>query len=293
MNMNKIDKAKQILEEEGLVPLVGKSIRYIGDEIIEKNKINKKKEIIRSYDENCKYLNIGGGDFVREDWRVLDYYSEHYDYSDIFVDYKVNLEKQKEWEICRNSFDIVYSSATLEHLSQPAVEHTLSEAHRVIKSGGGIHITVPDTDLILNMYEDRNLEWIGEIQQPKIGDNGYIPCPDGFEPEYYLMRRIATPFVRKEVNAGVDFGKVQTQYEDMNKIEFLNEYTRRIKDEWHREHPGGHRNWFNYDKLHRLLKKAGFSDIERVYTRRSRFTELCKEGFDPRPQWSVHVEATK
>ncbi|MCS4198109.1 class I SAM-dependent methyltransferase [Salinibacter ruber] len=253
----------------------------------------KKKKIVRNFDDKVKYLNIGGGKFLKENWRVMDFYSEHYNYNKVFIDFQQDLEKCNTWSIEDSSFDLIYSSATLEHLSSSAVEHTLSEAHRVLKPGGGIHITVPCADLLLDVYEERNTKWVETVSSFKVGKEGYIQCQKKYKPEFYLIRRIATAFVRKNTSAEINFKNVQHEYEKMGRYEFLNRYTHAVKDEWHRENPGGRRNWFNEDKLKRLLKSFGFSEIERTYARQSRFAELCREGFDPRPQWSVHVEGVK
>jgi SAM-dependent methyltransferase len=290
---DKLEDIKRVYNEEGIINLSGKILRYIGEDLIEGQESDRKKEVINNYTDGKKYLNVGGGNFIRENWRVLDYYSEHYDYDDILIDYQQDLEECKTWEIEDNSFDLVYSSATLEHLSSSTVEHTLSEAYRILKPGGGIHITVPDADLLLNIYENRDIEWIEKVHSFKIGEPGYISCQEKYKPEFYLLRRIATSFIRIKTDADVNFEDVQSKYEYLNRVEFLNYYTNMVKDEWHREHPGGHRNWFNENKLNQLLTNTGFSEAKRTYTRQSRFTELCKEGFDTRPQWSVHVEAIK
>ena len=279
----------RLLRQEGY----GRFVDELSDYLVHIEKRREKRRIRENYQDDPKYLNVGGGQFVRDHWRVLDYPKDHYDYDDLFIDFEIDLEEtETQWPMADNSYDLIYSSATLEHISSQAVDHSLEEAYRILKPGGGIHITVPDADLLLNIYENRDTEWIEKVAEVQPGGNDYMHCPLGYEPEFYVMVRIATALTLRTVDAGLDFDVVRSDYETMEKEEFLNKYTSMVREEWQQK-IGGHRNWFNHDKLKRLLTRAGFTDVERTYARQSRYAELCVEGFDPRPQWSVHVDAGK
>lgn len=278
----------RLLRNDGFGEFVNELTEYLQD--IEKRR--EKRRIRENYRDEPKYLNVGGGQFVRDHWRVLDFPEDHYDYDDLFIDFEINLEETEHWPIEDESYDLVYSSATLEHLSAEAVDYTLSEAYRILKPGGGIHVTVPDADLLLDVYEDRDTEWIEEVADLQPNGDDHIPCPPGYEPEYYLLVRIATVLTLRSVDARLEFETVRNDYERMEAQAFLDKYTEMVREDWQRK-IGGHRNWFNYKKLERLLTEVGFTDVERTHARQSRYTELCVEGFDPRPQWSVHVEAEK
>jgi len=106
----------------------------------------KKRMVISKYRDNPKYLNIGGGIFVRDHWRVLDFITPWYNYLGIFVDYDFDLESLKKFPIDDESFDLVYIFHVLEHLSDQAVVHTLKETYRILKPGG-VRIVVSDIDL--------------------------------------------------------------------------------------------------------------------------------------------------
>jgi SAM-dependent methyltransferase len=141
-----LQHAKDVFHEEGTRTLIGKSIEFVGRTIDKGLKSQRKKNIIKNYSDGQRFLNVGGGDFLRDEWRVLDYYSDHYSYDEILIDYPIDLEDLEQWPIESESYDLVYSSATLEHLSENAIERSLQESYRILKKGGGIHITVPDTD---------------------------------------------------------------------------------------------------------------------------------------------------
>lgn len=66
--------------------------------------------------KNDLKVNIGGGLFVRKGWKVLDYHTSWYDYSNIFIDYNFDLCTNKQMPFKDNSVDYFYSSHTFEHI---------------------------------------------------------------------------------------------------------------------------------------------------------------------------------
>jgi len=290
-----IQYAKKVFQEEGSQYLIGESLQYIGRIISNGSKNKRKQQIIQNYSDNPRFLNLGGGDFIRADWRCMDYYTDHYSYNEILVDYPIDLEDLEQWPIESDSYDILYSSATLEHLSDDAIDRALDEAYRILKPGGGIHVTVPDTEFAFEKYLDSDVQWMQEIRGVAQEEN--LRYSSEYIPEYFLIRWFASAYLKEEVNHedGLD-SFLKTVRKDANKLEFeefLNKYKSGLPVAVHRRHPGGHRNWMTEDRVQTLLSDAGFSEIERIYARQSRFTELCHHGFDPRPQWSVHIEGIK
>jgi SAM-dependent methyltransferase len=75
------------------------------------------------------------------------------------------------WNLARgipfndNTFDVVYHSHFLEHLTRDAAVKFLAECYRVLKSGGILRIVVPDLELLLRTYLG-SLDSI-ETQSPK------------------------------------------------------------------------------------------------------------------------------
>lgn len=70
--------------------------------------------------------------------------------------------------------------------------------------------------------------------------------------------------------------------------------------EWKQRHPEAHNNWWNYDKLSDMLRKAGFSTVYRSRPFESRFPEM--RGVSKYKYWSfdhvrmdtgLYVEAVK
>jgi len=53
------------------------------------------------------------------------------------------------------SVDLIYACHCLEHFSHSDVDRILGEWYRVLKPGATIRLSVPDFDLILNIYQDQ------------------------------------------------------------------------------------------------------------------------------------------
>lgn len=304
--------AKKYREDGGLV-LLGRGLQYVGKRITERAKgadfdpdpwygtltnpgLRRRKSAIQdSFTSDPRYLNVGGGRFAKPHWRVLDHASASYDYSSVFVDVDVDLERRETWPVDDGSIDLVYSSHTLEHLSDATVEHVLAESYRVLKPGGGIRITVPDIDLAIEWYERGDVDWFVDIARREPLSQ-FEAVADGYLPEAYLIDFFATHLVEKPRSAAfpsADLDEVRKGWRTLDKPAFLNAYTERIQDEWQAEDPALHRNWFDVEKLRALLADSGFEDVEESTSRRSRFRELCEPEFDTRPHMSLYVEGVK
>ena len=70
------------------------------------------------------------------------------------------------------SIDLVYASHCLEHFSHVRVNKVLHEWYRVIKVGGILRLSVPDFELLLDIYRDNNND-LDAIQQPLMGGQDY------------------------------------------------------------------------------------------------------------------------
>lgn len=283
----------EIFHNEGITNLTGRSLRFIGEKITT-SPVKRKKKIIDNYSSENKFLNVGGGDFLKENWRVLDFYTDWYDYDPVFIDYDVNLEEEKEWPINTESYDLVYSSHTLEHLTDTAVEHTLTESYRILSPGGTIRINVPDLNVACRMYDEGRIEWFEEVWLENYTDRIYYAnnkCP-GYELEFYLLSFFATYLSRKQ-HQEVNFQQIRDDWQDLEVEIFLDKYSNKILDEWQAEFPGWHRNWFTAERLEQKLRNAGFTDIVETDCRQSRIPEMCTTEFDNRPHISVYVEARK
>lgn len=293
-------RAARKYKEDGGQALLSSALQYLGRAIEPNTQLRKKRGIVKSYSESPFYLNIGGGQFVRKHWRVLDFYSDWYDYDEQFIDYNVDLEDLSQWPIEDDTVDLIYTAHTLEHLSDAAVRHTLREAARILKPNGAIRISVPDIDLAIRHYERENVEWFTEFRPNSPPDSLYATRHE--QNEYVMEEYLLSVFATHLTNARksgttddhcADFELVQSDYQSLSKHAFLQKYSDQIKDKWQDENPGLHRNWFDFQRLKGLLTDVGFKDVRSECSQQSDYTEFCYDEFGKRPYLSLHVEANR
>jgi len=223
-----------------------------------------KKRVLKNYNENFKVLNVGGADIIKDNWRSLDFRSKYYDYPLILIDYNIDLEEREKWPIENNSYDLIYCSHLFEHLSLKTTQFIQKEMYRILKPGGGLRIVVPNMELALQHYGDQ--EWW------KI----HFPRMDWRDAFLFFFASSLVGKLNYDKNLELDY------------------YIKQITDKSQEDNPGNHRNWFTFKKIEKLLKEAGFVQIEKSQHRQSRFTEFCRKGVDnSAKELSLYVDALK
>lgn len=107
---------------------------------------------------SVRALNLGCGERFHPGWVNLDLHPSN--------------PSVQRWDVRRplpfpnGSFDVVYHSHVLEHLSKRDAPVFLRECHRVLKSNGVIRVAVPDLERIAQLYVEAlrnslsgNIEW--------------------------------------------------------------------------------------------------------------------------------------
>jgi len=80
---------------------------------------------------NKRFYNIGAGLFRHPAWTNIDFYSDHYKDNPIDINY--DLLEKKPLPLPDSSANIVYSSHTIEHITNDAAQNMFNEAHRILK----------------------------------------------------------------------------------------------------------------------------------------------------------------
>ena len=116
-----------------------------------------------------KKINIGAGSLWRSDgWETLDNAPTSYP--------KKWQHYGKCWDIKlkSNSYDIVFSSHTLEHVPQFRIEKTISEINRIMKIGGTFRVLVPDLEASARAYikKDKNFFKFSKHYDESLGIGG-------------------------------------------------------------------------------------------------------------------------
>ncbi len=166
--------------------IINKINKFSKDRYLRKKKYKFENELMLK----PKYLNVGGGNFVREHWQVLDsLVSDRYNHLPALIDYNIDLEEIQEWgDIKDGFFDAVYCSHTLEHLNIEGVRNTLKESYRILNPKGTIRIVVPDLGLARKHYKANNKEWFEKIY-PYIKNETIDQDLDYFAHSYYLSKK--------------------------------------------------------------------------------------------------------
>ena len=106
------------------------------------------KHFLVTHSSGRVFLNAGCGHHCLPDWVNLDFIA-HGDVQ--------GYDLRKGIPFPENTFDLVYSSHMLEHLSRDEGMHFLREAYRVLKPGGIVRILTPDLERMAREYL-KNLE---------------------------------------------------------------------------------------------------------------------------------------
>jgi predicted SAM-dependent methyltransferase len=229
----------------------------------------------RWVDKPSKLLvNIGAGTWYVRNWKVLEYNGKWYRFANSFVDFHHDLTSNKRFPFADKSVHLLYSEHVFEHLRDEWCEHIFREAYRSLESGGGFRIVVPDADLIYDRIVKQDTAFFKSWM-----DRDHASIAESFRT---LVGQARTPLDE------ADFAR---RLSTMSKEEFLNWCKEGLEYDW--ERTGEHINWFNFDKLKRMLETAGFTCVRRCEAQQSQFPEARGPEFDTRAWYSVHVECVK
>jgi len=218
-------------------------------------------------DESIK-VNIGAGNWKKDGWKTLDCY--------INADIKADLRKNKPLLIKDNQLEKVFSSHCIEHIETHHLEYLINELYRGMKPGALMRLSCPDIDQAFEAYKNNNTKWFDGI------------CVRG-----EIGAKLLNTIVSYEAGSGgpkVPEEEVKEKFESLSKDEFI-EWVISLCDRNRRYI--AHINGIYFEKLEKILKEAGFVNIERSSYKNSKDTELRGEGFDLHAGVSLFVECNK
>lgn len=219
-------------------------------------------------------VNIGAGTWYVPNWKVLEYTGLWYRFTKSFVDFHHDLTSDKPFPFADASVHLFYSEHVFEHLKDEWCEHIFQETYRSLENGGGFRVVVPDADLIYDRLVNRDTAFFKSWMER---DSASIA-----ESFRTLVGQARTP---------LDEADFAMRLSTMPKEEFLDWCKEGLEYDW--ERTGEHINWFNFEKLKRMLEAAGFRCVRRCKAQDSQFPEARGPRFDTRAWYSVHVECIK
>jgi ubiquinone/menaquinone biosynthesis C-methylase UbiE len=257
------------------------TLHILSDDFVYKNALAERarKEVMRFYDPDVFYLNIGGGAlFSRKNWRIIDFSDSKYRYKASLLDYNVNLLELNTWDIPDQKADLVYTSHCLEHLTNEAVEQVFHETYRIMKPGSVFRVTLPYIDLAYNAYLQKDIDFFEVYYGKRDLESSLL----SFFSPYSSVKNF-------------DFKKFKKDANELDKISFLNKYIYK-KIDFSTHNFGTHINWFDFNKIKQHAIKAGFKEenVTRSAYKQSLVAEFRGTEFDTsHPEFSLYVEIGK
>jgi SAM-dependent methyltransferase len=240
----------------------------------------------------AQFINIGAGKFFHPRWTNVDYGTDWYskDQSAAFINY--NLLNCSPLPFSDGQIELAYTSHTIEHVPDAAVENLFRETHRVLKPGGVFRVTCPDADLL---YWSTRLGRREFWSWRNIWFERRGAAPADLPIEDYLIREISTQRSRWSNSPGekLTAEDVRALLASKDKEEVFRTMTASCG--FLDENPGNHINWWNFNKCKRLLEIAGFDVIFRSAYGASIALPLQNTAhFDnSSPNMSLYLEAVK
>lgn len=246
-----------------------------------------------------RFYNVGAGSFYHKYWTNLDYASNWYkDVQKQIVNY--DLMRCDPLPVETGTAEVVYTSHTIEHVTEVAVRNLFHEAYRALRSGGYFRVTTgPDADLDYAalmrgdedwFYWDEAYSLVGCFEHIFHQPATSVPLEERW------LHHVASQLARNNRSpSAVKFGapEIRALLSEKNMQDVLDHFTSFCV--FNPEYPGNHISWWNFDKISRFLREAGFSRIYRSGYGQS-FCPILRDTslFDnTHPQMSVYVEAIR
>lgn len=248
-------------------------------------------EQLEMYEDNTrpqkpKYINLGAGSFFHPLWHNVDmpqeFYSAFQDNIHIFYDFT----SMKPLPFDDNSIEIAYCSHVVEHLPPDSINHLFKEVNRVMKKNGVFRISTPDADLFYDAYMNKDNYFWGPQSPWKTSPKN--------DSERFLefASTLLSPTYKDISERVISETELQDLTRALSKEDLLNKLIEMLPSDANRRLAEGHCNWFNYNKIERLLRDSGFPKVYKSGYLQSSDPKLREPTkFDgTSPELSLYVE---
>lgn len=283
--------------------LIRSSLRRAGVEVSRYKDPFNKNLYMKYHDESVlaerPFFNIGAGSFYHPFWTNIDYVSDWYGEVQKNVIHH-NLMLESPLPIESLTAKILYTSHTIEHIKESAVQTLFNEANRVLERGGIFRITTgPDAETDFRALMRKDIDWF-------YWDEAYVK-PGAYEHIYTApatsvslaerwIHHVATPLSRIDKSPSkikLTEDQILCTIKEKGFTGALDYFCSLV--DFDPERPGNHISWWSHEKIFDFLKKAGFTNIYRSGWNQSASPLLRNSNlFDStHPQISIYVEAIK
>jgi SAM-dependent methyltransferase len=249
-------------------------------------------------DGSKAYYNVGSGSFWHPRWTNIDFVSEHYRAVQRDVVHH-DLMSLRPLPISEGSARIIYTSHTIEHVSDAAVANLFEEAYRCLKPGGLFRVTTgPDSDsdyAALMRGDAAWFYWDRWYSKPGTYEDTYFAPADSPPLEERWLAHVASQLAPNNRSKSQKFRapEIRVILQTRSKEDALDFFTSLCRFDPAR--PGNHISWWNADKIARLMRASGFTNVYHSGHSQSA-SPLMRNSrlFDTtHPQMSVYVEAVR
>ena len=208
-------------------------------------------------------------------------------------DFNINLEVNNKLPF--KNVEQIFTSHMLEHITNEMGIKFLNQCYDILQKNGVIRIEVPDVEILINDYKGKK-RFIKSVQNQ---NKKTLVDKYNFDEIYAEPHLALSSYLSLYIDPRGFHVPVKTE-----KKEFDNNLNLLSTDEFcewlislqttKQKETHGHINWFNYNKIHDILKEIGFSKIERVYSGKTNNNfDLLMERSGERGEYSLILEAVK
>ena len=230
--------------------------------------------------------------------------SKKYNLSENFrYDIDHDLFSNKPLPIKDNSLKMVYTSHTIEHLTDENNKFLFKDVHRILANDGVFRITCPDIDYIYDKIYIKNERIDYAKSYNKNIDSGYQDFIDILCNYFSGTPIYNSDLVDSNVNNELknikkidenEFKKLISKYGKFGTFEYIRKKCLEYHEKYKYDLTGFHINWFNKYKVIRFLLDAGFEKIFIRSQNESINKEFESDCFDTTwPDISLFIEAIK
>lgn len=252
-----------------------------------------------------RFYNIGAGSFHHQYWTNVDHPSAWYASrleDNLHIDW--DLLELTPLPVPDGVAEAVYTSHTIEHITNAAAQNMFDEAYRILKPGGYFRLTTPDIAHELAAYRrgDRDLfYWIEDYSHPAaMKALGYTRRMTDASLGQVFLEHVATSTSELHGDGAptrISDAELDRILSEMSDEEALDYCISKAPIEVQKKYPNNHINWWTEAKARRMLEAAGFAPDS---IRRSGYGQSwCPvmrdtQRFDStHPKISLYVEAQK
>jgi len=253
---------------------------------------------------NRRFYNVGAGPFKHKFWTNIDYINDWYadNTSNTLEGINYDLFSLEPLPIETDSAEMVYTSHTIEHVNNAAVQNLFNESFRILKPGGRLRVVTQDIKLSYRAYKENDRHfffWIDWFSKPENYKRVNLRQPLSQESiaQIFLedFAAQASEIPLHGAKHRISDSELERLFEEKSFEEVLDYCTSLCDIEVQKKYTGNHINWFTVEKLNSMLKVAGFKNIYRSAYGQS-YSPVMRDlhFFDETlPGVSFYVEAQK